>query len=214
MPVFIFDMDGTLTDTNHHWRSYAKYYMEGVGMTPPENHMRRSYELGIPAHCAELVETYHLDITPEALWDWHFAKMADYYAVSDVKRDVVEFLEKAKQQGIKMAIATATPHHLCDPFLKRIGLWDYFDLIYTTDQWNTTKDKPDLFLRCCEELGGTPDQAVIFEDAKYAIETAYKAGLYCIGIEEPTEINAETVKRLANQYVVNYADIDWSKLPK
>lgn len=214
MPVFIFDMDGTVTDTNHLWRSYGVFYLQSLGITPPEGDVLRSCEIGVPAHCRELIETYHLDITPDALWQWHMSKMPEYYETGEVKRDVIAFLEKAKAKGIKMAIATATPHEMCDPILKRVGLWDYFDLVYTNSQWNTTKEKPDLYLRCCKDLGGQPEQAVIFEDALYAIKTATKAGLYTVAIQDATEPHPDEVKRLADQYIVNYADLDWSKLPK
>ncbi len=215
MPVFIFDMDGTLTDTNHFWVDGGKHYIESLGLEAPEDYRKQMRTLGMRDYFAKLIEDHQLDITVEEIWNWHLTvNMPARYATAGPKQDIFAFLDKAKAAGIKMAVATATHHELCDPILKRLGLWDYFEFVYTNRQWNTNKTKPDLYLQCCKDLGADPSEAVIFEDALYAIRTATDAGLYTVGIAEETEYEVEQVKATADQYVVNYADIDWSKLPK
>lgn len=213
MPVFIFDMDGTLTDTNRFWRTYGVRFLQSKGITAPDNSMALAQTLGFAGYPQHLIDTYGLSETPDEIRAWTMEDITEQYKTASVKADALEFLQKAKAMGIRMCVATATDHYMTDPLLKRLGLWDYFEFVYTCGDFGTSKSRPDFFLRCCRDLKCPPEQAVIFEDAYYAIKPAKKAGLYVVGIAEETELYEDQVRQLSDQFVTRYAEIDFAKLP-
>lgn len=214
MPFFIFDMDGTLTDSNFMWRNYGARFLQSKGITPPENCMYLVQTMGFRQFPQWLIDTYGLSETPDDIRKWVLADIEKQYACVLLKGDALSFLQEVKSRGIRMCVATATDHYLADPVLKRLGVWDYFDFVYTCTDVGAGKSKPDIFNRCCEKFGCDRSQAVIFEDAHYAVQTAKNAGFYVVGIEEATEMFENEVKATVDQYITCYAELDFSKLPK
>jgi beta-phosphoglucomutase-like phosphatase (HAD superfamily) len=67
---------------------------------------------------------------------------------------VMDYLHDAKQLGLKLAIASSSSHAWVDTHAKRLGIFDYFDKVITSDEVGVarTKPYPDLFLLALEEL--------------------------------------------------------------
>ena len=50
-----------------------------------------------------------------------------------------------KEKGYSLNVLTASPHLTLDPCLKRLGLWDLFDNVWSCDDFNTTKSDPEIY---------------------------------------------------------------------
>lgn len=83
----------------------------------------------------------------------------------------VEYLSFLKQNGVKIAIATATDFEMCRKCLKDNGLLDLIDVFVSTSMVGKNKYSPDVYLKAVELLGGTKEQTLFFEDACYCLET-------------------------------------------
>jgi beta-phosphoglucomutase len=91
-----------------------------------------------------------------------------------------QFLEEAKQQGIKMAIGSAAIPFNIDFVLDNLGIRDYFITIVSADDVTISKPDPETYLKCAEALGVSPEHCLVFEDAPKGVEAAQNAGMNAV----------------------------------
>lgn len=93
---------------------------------------------------------------------------------------LVEFLDLLKENGIPVAIATASMKPNVDWYIKTFNLYRWFSektIIY--DDGTLTKGKPDpmIYLRALKALDAKAERTLVFEDAHSGILSAYRAGV-------------------------------------
>lgn len=93
------------------------------------------------------------------------------------KPGVVPFLKELRAKGVDVCIATATDCYLIESALRRCGIENLFDAIFTCSEVGHGKDEPVIFRRAMEHFGAQRGSTVVFEDAIHAIETAKKTAL-------------------------------------
>ena len=122
-------------------------------------------------------------------------------------------LARLKAGGVRMCICSNTWAEQCEEVLTRLGVADYFEFFYTA-QGAKSKAHPEVFREVLERLGGSePADAVVCEDAVYATRTARQCGFYLIDIEDETSAaDQPELQRLADQYITDWTQLDWTKL--
>jgi HAD superfamily hydrolase (TIGR01509 family) len=93
---------------------------------------------------------------------------------------VAEYLEAAKQLGLKIGLASSSNYEWVSKYLVHLGLFDYFECIRTSDNVEQVKPDPALYLQAVECLGVKPEEAIALEDSANGAIAAKKAGLYCV----------------------------------
>ena len=131
-----------------------------------------------------------------------------YLQSATPKCDIIDFLEKLQQKGVKMGIATATGEAALIPLLKKYDMLRYFSSIYSTYTVGVSKSEPKVFDTVREELGCKKNDTWIFEDALYAATTAKNNGYNVVGIYDPSEPNASGLKDIVDIYIHNYSEIN------
>ena len=101
---------------------------------------------------------------------------------------------------------TATDYDMVVPGLKRCGIFDYFDDVFTCGGLKTNKTKPYIFEKAMESLGTAKEDTVIFEDALYAVKTAKKADFFVTGIFDEQEHEQEEFRKLCDIFVYDLRD--------
>lgn len=91
-------------------------------------------------------------------------------------------LEKARQQGIKMAIGSAAIMFNIDFVLDELQVRPYFDALISADEVKRSKPDPETFLSCAASLGIDPADCLVFEDSPKGVEAAANAGMDCMVI--------------------------------
>ncbi|WP_181304687.1 HAD family phosphatase [Rufibacter sp. XAAS-G3-1] len=92
------------------------------------------------------------------------------------------FLEKAKEQNIQMAIATAAITFNIDFVVDNLHLRHYFNALVSADDVSKSKPHPETFLKAAERLGINPEDCLVLEDAPKGVEAAQNAGMDCLVI--------------------------------
>ena len=138
-------------------------------------------------------------------WENIFDKMREHYRNDVVLKDgVLEFLEKAKQDGIKMCIATATRRDVCEPFLIKTPLAEYMEFFIDCFEAKAFKEKPDIFLKCAERFGAEISECAVFEDSITAAKTAKKIGFYVVGVYDKITCNDGDITPFIDDYVKDW----------
>lgn len=91
-----------------------------------------------------------------------------------------EFLEKASEQHIPMAIGSAAIPFNIDFVLDNLKIRHYFKAIVSADDVAISKPDPETFIKCMELLDVDPSDCIVFEDAPKGVEAANKAGMQTV----------------------------------
>lgn len=93
-----------------------------------------------------------------------------------------ELLEKARQEGIKMAIGSAAIMFNIDFVLDELNIRSYFNVLISADEVEQSKPDPETFLACAAKLDVDPANCLVFEDSPKGVEAAARAGMDCMVI--------------------------------
>lgn len=100
------------------------------------------------------------------------------------KPGVKELLAYLKQHDYKVAIASSTRQEIVRRELEEGGLIDFFDQIICGDMVSRSKPEPDIFLKACEALAVSPNEAYAIEDSYNGIRAAYAGGLHPVMVPD------------------------------
>jgi beta-phosphoglucomutase len=103
-----------------------------------------------------------------------------------------DFLEKAYQKGIPMAIGSAAIPFNIDFVLDNLNIRHYFKAIVSADDVVLSKPHPETFLKAAQLLNVQPTDCIVFEDVPKGAEAAANAGMKAVVItttHEPAEFN-------------------------
>ncbi|MDB5145532.1 MAG: family phosphatase [Mucilaginibacter sp.] len=93
---------------------------------------------------------------------------------------LMDFLEKAYQQGIPMAIGSAAIPFNIDFVLDNLNIRHYFKAIVSADDVIFSKPHPETFLKAAQLLNVEPTDCLVFEDVPKGVEAAQNAGMNAI----------------------------------
>lgn len=202
----IFDMDGTLLNSMDYWALVADEYLQTVGISSGEDTSRFFLENGMKAWHTYCVGKFGLNATFDEAKRGIYDLMDEKYdTVIDVKEGAREMLDALLAKGVKMCLATATDRASVEKILKRLGIEKYFSRIFTSGEVGAGKREPKIYQVALEYLGTDKETTYVFEDAIYAMRTAYSAGFRVVGVYDKNVYATEDEVR-ANCHV--YLDKD------
>lgn len=206
----IFDLDGTLIDSMPIWDDIAYNFLVSQGVTPKPDLRERVATMYLNESARYLVDEYSLNCTPQDFKDYTERIIEDFYVrIVPPKRDAVEFLQKLKENNVKMCIATATERKLAVPSLERNGMLGFFDAVFSCAEIGISKQSPEIFDRALEFLGTPKDETFVFEDSYHAVATAAKAGYNVIAIADKSASKDEDkIKKLSVKFIENYVELE------
>lgn len=204
----VFDVDGTLLDSMEIWKSLPAKYLKSKGMTAKENLNDRLYKMSLEEGAKFLKDNYLPNLSEGEICDGFTQMLKDFYvAEARSKKGAGQLLEYLRQNGIKMAVATAGVKEYAEIALKREGLLDYFEKIFTCTQVGRGKDCPLIYQRAADFLKTAPSETLVFEDAPYAVKTARDAGFITVGVFDSVNPSAfEQLKKTASRAVYQLCD--------
>jgi HAD superfamily hydrolase (TIGR01509 family) len=134
--------------------------------------------------------------------------MEDYLYNIPAKEGVIETLKELKRQGSNLNILTASPHITLDPCLKRLGIYDLFNNVWSCDDFNTTKANPEIYKMVAARIGKPINDIIFIDDNLNAVKTAKQAGMISYGIyDSSSEDYVDEIKKIADCYLSNLGDL-------
>ena len=206
----IFDLDGTLIDSMLIWDDLSSNLLKSFGVTPKPDLRDRVSTMYLDESSRYVVEEYGLKVTPEEISAYLHSQVEDFYLNRvQPKEDVIEFLEKLKNNGVRMCVATATERRLAEPALRHNDMLKFFDAVFTCKEVGCNKSSPLVFEKSLEFLGTPRANTFVFEDSLHAVQTAAAAGFPVAGIyDNYSAKNAAEIERASTCYFKKYAELD------
>lgn len=178
----IFDMDGTLLDTQKicipAWE--AAGLLQGIkNMGAANYNVCGMNELGWTSYLKTNFPTLDID---------KFKKDFRQYIQDNLKvtfkPGAKALLDYLKAKGIPIGLASGTSMPSVLHHLKEVNAIDYFNVIVGGKDVENGKPAPDIFLLAAKRLGVPPEECIVFEDSKNGVLSAVAAGCSCIGVPD------------------------------
>jgi HAD superfamily hydrolase (TIGR01509 family) len=211
MRAVLWDMDGTLVDSEKLWdvAMHALYQRLGGTLTPEvrastiggsaEDTMRIVYgDLGLEPDLSEMAAT------ADWLHDYTADLFDDGLAWCEGAHELMEELAIA---DVSMALVTNTRRSLTERALNRIGR-QYFTATVCGDEVVRGKPAPDPDLRAAQLLGESPDSCLAIEDSVAGASSAESAG--CPVLVVPNDVDVPRGPR--RRHVGSLAQLDVAAL--
>ena len=185
-PAFIFDLDGTLIDTEKLYRKYWPMALRDYGYELSDERALMLRSLGRPFAPAQFKEWYGDD------FDYNLVRQRrkeyveghiEKYGI-ELRPGVKEILEYLRDKNITVAIATATDLERTTKYLEMTQISEYFTDIICATMVKCGKPAPDIYKFACEKLNKKPSECFAVEDAPNGVKSAYSAGLKVIFIPD------------------------------
>lgn len=182
----LFDMDGTLVDTEPYWFAAEYRLVESFGGTWSDEHAHTIVGSDL-LDGAEYIRAHgHVDLTPEAIVE----RLLDDVVAATRKRvpwrpGAVELLAGVRGRGVPCALVTMSYDRLADVIVAQLPAGS-FAAVVTGDQVREGKPNPEAYLTAAARLDVDPARCVAIEDSPTGVAAAEAAG--CLTVAVPHHV--------------------------
>ena len=214
LKALIFDLDGVLTDTaKYHYLAWKKladelgyYFDEDINELLKGVSRINSFEIILEKNNATNKFT---DLEKETLANKkneYYKEMIEQLTPNDILDGIVPFINEAKSNGVKCAVASISKN--ASRVLELLKISDMFDYIADAALVKNPKPDPEIFLTCAEQLGFKPSECVGIEDAQAGIESIHAAGMLSVGI------NVTIISIMPDIVLKSTSELDFKEISK
>ena len=180
--LVLFDLDGTLTQSEFGIFSSVQYALEkfGIHETDPKN-LRRfigpplyvsfSEFYGLTGDDGELAVKYYREVYEK-----------DGYKEAPVYDGIRDTLKALKAKGKRLMVVTSKPQEMADRVVENVGVAEFFDAVVGPGREMLSPSKTDLINKALKLAGSDGKDAVMVGDRKFDIEGANGAGIDSVGV--------------------------------
>lgn len=195
LKAVIFDVDGTLLDTERIYMQAWKEAAAELGYVITDELLRKTRAINVK-DAARIFETeigngFSYDVVRVGR-----VRIAEQIIAREspiLKPGVAEALEWLKKNGIRLSVASSTNQKSTREHLSESGILECFEVIVGGDMITKGKPNPDIFLKTAELLEVTPEECIVVEDSPAGIRAAYAAGMKSILVPDQAAITEEIV---------------------
>lgn len=191
-PTLLFDIDGTLTETDHlHFEAFRQV-LEPHGIELDWD----TYRTRIIGRVNPVVAAEFLPHVPreehDRIMDSKEAAYRERATTLEHAPGLMALLDWAHGRGIACGVVTNAPRANAEHVLERLNLATRFDVLVIGPELTDAKPHPLPYLRGLEQLRGDPARSVGFEDSPSGARSAVAAGLGVVGLLTSVEPEALT----------------------
>ena len=208
MKTYLFDFDGTLVDSMPAFGGAMKSVLDDFNIPYGDDIVKIVTPLGYEGS-AKYFQSIGLDLPIDKILDIIRKKLVYEYTNNiNAKNDVVKTLVELKKRGCSLNILTASPHLVVDPCLKRIGIFEMFDNIWSCEDFGTVKSDPNIYIAAAEKLGKKVNEVTFLDDNNYSAKTGKEAGMISIGVYDDTSKEyIDDMKSNTDGYIYSFKEL-------
>ena len=183
----IFDMDGVLLDSEpmHQEIIYETFQLKGIPFD--KAYIQTLTGMSAFPMWEKVKRDAQRTESVEELMQFH----RDYFfkRLPEVKVPLVphvkEVLEKFKNEGKHLSLASSSGRKLIDIFTQQTNIAHYFEVIMSGDDVQYSKPNPEIFLKVAQWYHLPATQFTVIEDSTNGVKAAKSAGMQCVGFQNP-----------------------------
>lgn len=204
----IFDMDGTLFDTEMisrlAWLEAGKkfnlpvceeFILKLIGLTP--SNAQVIYDAYMPEGWPQ-----------EEAFQFHEDYIDDFRMKKGIppKGDLHHILNTLKERGYRIGLATSARHDNMSANLESAGIQKYFDVAFSAEMMEKGKPDPDIYFKTMQGMNVNPEDCIIIEDSFNGIRAAYASGACVVMIPDLLQPDEE-IKEMCDYQLEKLEDI-------
>lgn len=191
----IFDMDGTLFDTEIlYYRAFTSVLSE-QGIELEEDF----YHANLAGTTNRHIEDYLAEIYGEQFrldgfrvgWPVRLKEILDRDGLPFME-GIVELLDELTAKGTRMAVASSSDVEEIEDFLRRAGIREIFETVAGGNEVSASKPAPDVFELAAKRLGVSAGDCLAIEDSNHGVLAAHRAGMSVVMCPGPAGANEKS----------------------
>jgi len=201
--LIVFDLDGVLVDAKDiHFKAFnlavslfgSKYQITKEehlskfdGLPTKEKLELLSKERGLPKEHHQLLWERKQNITSSL--------------IEDISKDeeMISTIELLKRDGYKLHVASNSVRSTVVDILKKLGIIEYFDKIFSNNDVRKPKPNPEIYLRCMVEEGVKPHETLILEDSCVGRRAAKDSGAFLFPVKNTSDVVYKDIAEVINE---------------
>jgi HAD superfamily hydrolase (TIGR01509 family) len=210
--AIIFDMDGTIIETEHIWKHATAQLItsRGITMTPDLEQELAIRLAGLSSReCCLIIKELTGIADPVENLVVEKGAIANALYAHDIRliHGFETFHQSLDSYNLKTGLATNASPQTVAVAEKTLNLSRFFgEHMYNIAHVNFNgKPSPDIYLHAAKQLDVDPQFCIAIEDSAHGIEAAQKAGMFCIGINSG---NKPQLLKKADVIIDGYHQID------
>lgn len=178
----LWDMDGTLVDTEPYWMAAEGPLVASYGGVWTHEQALGLVGLGLD-DAARLLQDAGVRLPEHQIIDTLTARVMQSLREDGVpfRPGARELLASLRAAGVRTALVTMSLRRMADAVVELID-FDAFDLVIAGDEATRPKPFPDPYLQACDSLGVDPARTVAIEDSPNGLRSAIAAGTVALGV--------------------------------
>lgn len=180
MKTFLFDLDGTLTDSGEGIINCAALALNTLGLPVPDRETMRLF-VGPPLRDSFL----RFGVAPENVEDAIAIYRSRYVPIGMFENTpypgIKALLAALKAEGHRLIVATAKPESMATAIVEKFQLASYFEMICGASM-DSSRDSKDKVIAYVLEKIGSNENTVMIGDTAYDVTGAAAHGIPTIGV--------------------------------
>ena len=205
----VFDLDDTLVDSWSRFDGAMLPVLDEEGIAyDKEDMIAKMHPQGVPPTAALFCEMGVPGTVEEVTRRLEERMYREYAHRIRLMPGAEAYLRRLREEGARLFVLTASPHSVTDPCLRNNGVFDWFERVWTGEDYGMGKSNPELFLRVVGDIGLSAEEILYYDDNPVAVVNAAAAGMQVCGVLCPhTPQNAARIPEVAEKYITSFEAI-------
>ena len=204
--AFIFDMDGTLADTEpQHYRAWREILLKnGAGEFSFETfltYVGTSNEKVAGDHIENTGIRKSVEQLIREKQELYLEMIPEIQLFAGAKQVIETYADR-----MTFAVASSSHHRELTEILRSNGIFDFFSSVIGGDMVNRRKPDPEIYLRTVDAIGVSAGSCLAFEDSTHGVNAAKNAEVY--GIAIPNEFTRNHDFSRADRIITSFHDVN------
>jgi HAD superfamily hydrolase (TIGR01509 family) len=174
----LFDVDGTLVDTNYlHALAWSRALID-VGEWAPMNAIHRLVGMG-----GDLLVERLLEHPAEAAEEARALRYEELIGEARAFPGAAELLRRVHDEGLVVVLASSSPREELDAMIELLGVGGAIDATTSADDIEQAKPAPDVFRAAIDAGAIDRERCLAVGDSVWDVQAARTAGIGCVAVE-------------------------------